>query len=170
MNRSFHRPLIPAALALAALSLGLPSAHAAKPALTIQQRIDALLKRRINPEPLPVELPNPFQMSASGNLDVAENPAKEDADKNLNQALAASAGTPTPNSAQVLAECASHLKIGGIAVVNGQTQIAINNVLRKEGDVVMAEWNNSLVQLVVVRFLAGKIVLRYQDAETTLKF
>lgn len=169
MNRSRHRPLILVAVALAAVSLGLPVAHAAKQTLTIQQRIDALLKRRLNPEPLPVELPNPFQMSATGNSDAAEGAAKEETDK-LHQTIAASQGTPTSNSTQVLTECASHLKIGGIAVVNGQTQIAINNILRKEGDVVMAEWNNSLVQIVVVRFLAGKIVLRYQDAETTLKF
>lgn len=168
MNHSLHRSLIPAVV-LVIVVFGASSARAAKSTLTNQQRIDALLKQRLNPEPLPVDLPNPFLMSSGGNRDLAEG-ARDDTDKNSNSAPASLPAVPDQSSAFVLAECAARLKIGGIAIVNGQTQIAINNVLRKEGDIIMTEWNNSLVQLVVVRFLAGKIVLRFQDTETTLKF
>src|SRR5437868_1296145 len=56
------------------LSCGLSgsSSHTAAPSPIIQQRIDALLKHRLKPEPLPTDPPNPFQVtSGSSTRDLA---------------------------------------------------------------------------------------------------
>jgi hypothetical protein len=155
--------------------LGLPLAAAPAPAPaapagpTIQQRIDALLKRRLRPEPLPVSLPNPFQMS--GGI-VRETTAEERAAEPDGAALAnaINQGKINANPVEVLTSVSARLKIGGIIALKDQLQLVINGVPRKEGDSVAADWNGALVFVKIVRLSAGQIVLRYGEAEITMKF
>jgi hypothetical protein len=177
MSLPLRRSLILAAALRLFAPLCPAAAPAATPIPTIQQRIDALLKHRLRPEPLPVDLPNPFQVFSGGIRDfAAEGAGLKPLGKEEKGANAGAPGAnqpkalPAPTSAEVLGDCAARLKIGGIITAAGQKQIAINGVLRKEGDIIMTEWNNSLVHLRVVRFVSGQVVLRYREAEMTIKF
>lgn len=174
------RLLLAAATALLAAAPGYSAAPAAsppaKPALTLQQRIDALLKHRTRPEPLPVDPPNPFVVVSRGLRDTAAADGKSSvAVENLASAPKAGAPAAAPeflaaSSAEVLAACAVRLKIGGMIRLRDQIQLVINDVPRKEGDFIAAVWNNSIVQLRLVRLVPGQLVLRFEEAEVTLKF
>jgi hypothetical protein len=162
-------------LIISAGVLGLPLAGAPAPAPAtpaspmIQQRIDALLKRRLRPEPLPVNLPNPFQMS--GGI-VREASPEERAAEPDGAALAnaINQGKINANPIEVLTSVSAKLKIGGIIALKDQLQLVINGVPRKEGDSVAADWNGALVFVKIARLSAGQIVLRYGEAEITMKF
>jgi hypothetical protein len=161
-----------------ALSLSLVGAPAPAPAPatpagpTIQQRIDALLKRRLRPEPLPVSLPNPFQMSGgivreASAEDIAARAGEPDG---ATLANAINQGKINANPVEVLATVSSRFKLGGIIAMKDQLQLVINGVPRKEGDSVAADWNGALVFVKIVRLSAGQLVLRYGEAEITMKF
>lgn len=162
---------------------GIASAHpclaAATPSSTsIQQRIDALLKHRLKPEPLPVNPPNPFQMI--GGASKREGGAEETSAKPSAREDAPPAAAPAADNvakelagsgaSEVLITCASRLKLGGVIILKDQIQIVVNGVPRKEGDTVAAEWNNAIVYLKISKLLPGQLVLRYGEAEATLKF
>ena len=66
--------------------------------------------------------------------------------------------------------CATRLKLGGVIVLREQIQIVVNGVPRKEGDLIAAEWNNTIINLRISRLLPGYMVLRYGEAEATVKF
>jgi hypothetical protein len=144
---------------------------------TIQHRIDALLKHRLRPEPLPVELPNPFLLYSGGIHDFKED---DGSSKPVVKAENTTEGGPNggavvkplsaPSNVETLMDCVARLKAGGSVVINGQTYLAINGVLRKAGDIILSDWNNLLVKIQVVRIVPGHAVFRYQDAETTLKY
>src|SRR5262249_14769429 len=120
--RPLMKPLLRTSLIVFAGALGLPraatpapapAAAAPTPSATIQQRIDALLKRRLRPEPLPVNLPNPFQMS--GGI-VREGAAEELAARAGEQDGAALAnainqGKINANPIEVLTSVSARLKI-----------------------------------------------------------
>jgi hypothetical protein len=150
-------------LGVAALS----AANAAEPAAAsrpVQQRIDALLKRRLRPEPLPVNPPNPFQLSGGAVRsitleEISTLPA-------ANQAKIPAAAT----NLEVLAGIVARLKVGGIIALKDQIQVVVNGVPRREGDSITVEWNKVLVSVKLIRLLPGQIVLRYADAEITIKF
>jgi hypothetical protein len=170
---------------LLTLALGAPrfaqaaaSSPASSSAPTLQQRIDALLKFRLKPEPLPVNPPNPFQMtggakreSGAGPEDVAAKPATQEEIAAAATAVGESAAKELAgNASEVLITCASRLKLGGVIILKDQIQIVVNGVPRKEGDTVAADWNNTIVYLKVAKLLPGQLVLRYGEAEATLKF
>jgi hypothetical protein len=151
---------------------------AEQPSAALQQRIDALLKHRLKPDALPINPPNPFQMtgvakreSTSSEDASARAALREDAAalvngvaENQSKELAAS------QQSEVLISCATHLKLGGVIILKDQLQIVVNGVPRKEGDAIVADWNNTMVQLKIVRLLPGQMVLRYGEAEATVKF
>jgi hypothetical protein len=152
-------------LLLAAL-LAPARADAAPRPGTIQQRIDALLKHRLKPEPLPVDAPNPFLLVSRESRDSATGGADSQA---ATDKLAASE-PPVSSEAEILVDCATRLRVGGIIVINGQTQVVINGVRLKEGDPVASDWNNAPIYLRLIRLLPGHIVLRLGDTEMTRKF
>lgn len=176
------RPPLPLPRAFAALLtatlLGAASLHAAgTPSPQIQQRIDALLKRRLTPVALPIDLPNPFQVITGG----PSAPAPDDAISKFPTAeeVAAgisasgetkSSGSAGPSNVDVLSAIVSRLKFGGIIVLKDQTKVVINGVPRREGDMMPADWNNAVVYLKVVKLLPDQVVLRYVDVDATLKF
>ncbi len=152
--------------------------NATLPSPTVQQRIDALLKHRLKPEPLPVTPPNPFQTQGTARLstdELASKPAV--ADEGPTPATGPGTSDPTQpretpgaSHSEVLIGCAQRLKLGGIIVLKEQIQIVVNGVPRKEGDMIAADWNNTIVYLRIARLLPGHMVLRYGDAEATMKF
>lgn len=176
MNRLPHRMLYVAAGLLLAAMLCLPPAEAAQPSAVIQRQIDALLKSRLRPEPLPVDPPNPFRVISGRAPDRAGDRAgstftvKPEDDARANRPALDPAGElAAASSAEVLTSCAAQLKIGGI-MLKGQIHVVINNVPRREGDAITAHWNNSTVTLRVVRIEPGLVVLRLGDAEISRRF
>jgi hypothetical protein len=153
------------------------AADSTPPSPKIQQRIDALLKHRLRPQALPVNPPNPFQVTGGVRRESA-------ADESVSKPPVASepvvSSPPTGElqpkdlanvtAAEVLIACATRLKLGGVIILKEQLQIVVNGTPRKEGDVVAADWNGSIVYLRIARLLPGQLVLRYDEAEATLKF
>jgi hypothetical protein len=169
--------IILAGLLLAAALPGSAAPGAAPSGPTIQERLDALLKHRIKPEPLPVDLPNPFLVFSGGIRESgAENASsrlaagKETGAGTAGSDATAPAALAPPTTTEILSDCTARLKIGGIIIVNGQAQISINGILRKEGDLIAVEWNHTTIPVRLVRFVSGQVVFRYRDAEMTVKF
>lgn len=146
-----------------------PPAKKAEPApIPIAQQIDALLKRRLRPEPLPLDLPNPFALPGS-------NGRREGQPALVEPVTAPRVANPNEEArvatnADILAECASKLRIGGVMRVQGRAQLVINDAPRREGDSLIVSWNNTKVSLLVVQILADQVVLRYNDADISLRF
>ncbi len=161
------------ALVVAAASTGRTLAQTER----TQQRIDTLLKRRLKPDPLPVSLPNPFQVvsgTASRKADGSEAetaPPEGDAGNPGNSAIA-----PPPeessvdSSKEALARYAAKLKIGGLVRLNGQPQLIINDSPRKEGDFIIVEHKDAVTYVQIVRIAPGALTLRLNEAVQTIKF
>jgi hypothetical protein len=162
-----------------ATHLGL-AAPAAAPASTakaptqserIQLRIDALLKRRLKPEPLPVVLPNPFAVVSGGTNGVRLDGTDDDgADGVVVETPAKPTEPPPTTSAEALARGAAKLRIGGMVRLKDQLQIIINDSPRKVGDTVVLDRNNAMTYLQIVRIAPGEVTLRLNDATQTIKF
>lgn len=140
----------------------------------IRQRIDALLKRRQQPEPLPAEAPNPFALQA--NVPAVSNLGRE-------SAPAAGTGEPAPvivaqsddefatsNTAELLARFASRLRITGMIRLKDQVHIIINETPWKEGDYLIINQGRRIFRLQVMRIQIGQLTLRLEDAELMLRF
>lgn len=169
------REMLILAAGLLAAAAGYSAAPASSSAPTIQQRIDALLKHRTRPEPLPVDPPNPFVSRGIRESVMASSAPKATVSVESLANVAPAGTNPSPeflaaSSADVLAACAVRLKIGGVIRLRDQTQVVINDIPRKEGDFIAAVWSNSVVQLRLVRVVPGELVLRFEDAVITLKF
>jgi hypothetical protein len=172
----FHFRAFGAGFALAAISV-VSYAAVPTPSPTFQQRIDALLKQRLRPEPLPIDPPNPFQLITGGVRDVslegaAVKPAtKPSSEPNGDQVAAYTSGdVGGASSAEVLAGCVARLKIGGMIRIRDQIQIVVNDIPRKEGDVIVVDWNKSSIHLRVVNIQPSQLTLRYGDADVILKY
>lgn len=167
-----HASGTPPALAKAAPAAASPAGPAvAAPredgvSAPLQQQIDALLKHRLRPEPLALDLPNPFATTGSG---VREKPVSSIEIVSAVDTAADRPAIPASN-AEVLAACAAKLKIGGVIRMKDQIQVVINDAARKEGDVIAMNWNNSPVQLRIVRLMPDRFLLRFLDAEMVLKY
>jgi hypothetical protein len=164
--------------ALLAATLAWPSGQTTTAvSAPLQQKIDALLKPRLKPEPLPVNPPNPFQMIGGMKREAAsEEPARsaamrDDVVASLAPAAdGASKEVIASQQSEILITCATRLKLGGVIILKDQIQIVVNGVPRREGDTVAADWNNTIVYLKIVRLLPGTMVLRYGESEATVKF
>jgi hypothetical protein len=148
-------------------SFHLEASTTAEPFGPIRQRIDALLKRRIQPEPLPVNLPNPFQMNGSVIRTSPPDPTAA-TEKGVSPPAVIPAAVEDP--IKVLRAVASRLKIGGVIVSADNRHIVINGVSRMAGESIPAEWNNALISVQIVRLESTQLVLRYADAEFTVRF
>jgi hypothetical protein len=171
------RLFLAAALATLAgtASAGAAAAPAAPPAPTLQQQIEALLKHRMRPEPLPVDPPNPFVLTTKGGREtVATDTTPKPAAPEPAGVTAGGVTQPTELLAtspeEILAAVAVRLKIGGMLRRNDQVNLMINDVFRKEGDFISTVWNGSPVHIRIVRILPAQLILRLDNAEVTLKF
>lgn len=172
--------------ALLVVAVGSSSARAASappaPSAKVQQRIDTLLKRRLKPEALPIDVPNPFQVITGGPSLAREAPPETITMKNAAgeeipadpnaPAVAAAPGASTvvPTSLEVLSTVLPRLKIGGVIALKDQLKVVVNGVPRREGEMIPADWNNTVIYLKIVRLLPTQIVFRYGDTEMPLKF
>jgi hypothetical protein len=164
--------LIAAGVLAAHLPGAVPASVAPAPQpVPIARQIDALLKRRLRPEPLPLDLPNPFALPGPGRRDPTPAPALEPIGLLTPPAQAnPDVEARVATNAEVLAECAARLKVGGIMRVQGRAQLVINDVPRKEGDAIIVPWGSSKIQLTLVSILPEQVVVRYHDAELALRF
>lgn len=173
-----------AGLVLAAAFLPAPARGAAASPM-LRAQIDALLKARQWPEPLPIDPPSPFVVindsarnllaatpgrppvaSASAGVRTGDEPRP--ADSIRTPAPAADAVQLT--AAEILGNTAARLKLGGVMQLKDQMQIVVNDLPRREGDFVTVLWNNATYGLRIVRVQPGLLVLRYEGAEMTLRF
>lgn len=163
-----------AAALLAAPAKAPGPARAPSPAIV--QRIDALLRHRLRPEALPIDPPNPFSVTGGGIRDSAIEGGRVRSSM-IVEPLSNSGGNLNPDreavpasNADVLAGCVRALRIGGVIQMKDQTQVVINDAPRKEGDYLTVQWNNAPVHLRLVRITRELFVVRYQDAELTLRY
>lgn len=178
MIRRLHPIVAVATLLLSHVAVIAAAPPADTATRNLQQRIDALLKQRLKPEPLPVTPPNPFQVTGGAKRETSPDDAPPRAAPPAERGGAASVTTAegpakdlaNVNPSEVLIACATKLKLGGVLILKEQLQIVVNGTPRKEGDVIPADWNNSIIYLRVARLLPGQLVLRYGEAEVTMKF
>lgn len=167
-----------------ALVAGLFAAEAARVGMddsaVIRQRIDALLKRRQKPEPLPVDPPNPFVQVSGGTAAVtaaAPGPGREPAVSGFSPATT----VPPPatrtdeeagsaSTTELLARVASRLRITGAIRLKDQLHVIINDNPWKEGDTLVINQGARIIRLQVLRIQPGQLTLRLEEAELVLKF
>ncbi len=156
------------ALPFAAVLPGAP--RVASPPMPIAKQIDALLKNRLRPEPLPIDPPNPFVLPNSRR----DTPSITPGDAAANASGGARANpneVARPATAgEILADCAAHLRIGGLMRTKDQVQLVINDLPRKEGDVMTVPWNGTRIQITIAVILPEQVILRYNDARLAVRF
>ncbi len=151
----------------------LAATPAAAKSAQIRQQIDALLKRRQRPEPLPPEPPSPFALVAvvpggpGQSRDVAATPVEESLPVAVNSP--AVEGEPR-STAELLARLAARLRITGIIRLKDQVNIIINDSPWKEGDYLIINHAGSVVRLQILRIMHGQLTLRLDEAEMVLRF
>ncbi|HEY1108096.1 MAG TPA: hypothetical protein VGE76_05680, partial [Opitutaceae bacterium] len=72
--------------------------------------------------------------------------------------------------AEILADCASRLRVGGTIRLKDQVQIVINDTPRKQGDLLIVPYQSTRIPIEITRLLADRVILRYLDAEIAVKF
>ncbi len=182
MNLPSFRPLLLTAgvLLLAAPAGAAPASSKAAPKKAvdryerIQERIDALIKNRLKPDPLPAILPNPFQLSEA--FPLTENPrtpggpTDHSSDPAAHETKPPVDAPPTGSDAEILAYYAATLRISGTVELNGRPQLVINQSPYKEGDLILLRHKDANVYLRVVHIAPGELTLGYKAVEQILKF
>ncbi len=119
-----------------------------------QARIDTLLKPRLNPTPLPDEMPNPFTLPGAA---PAPGPT---------QPVAPAAADDT----EILARLVAQLKVAGFVQVGDVPRIIINQLSYKEGDILaIREPADGVRYLRVKRIDPPYVTLELNGAEQTIK-
>jgi len=158
--------------ALAGVLLAAPAKPSPGESALIRQRIDALLKKRQKPEPLPAEPPNPFALAsalAGGPAPTRETPQAGEQPAAAIEIGSADESAPA-STAELLARFSSRLRITGIIRLKGQVHVIINDSPWKEGDYMILNQGTGIIRLQVMRIQPGQLTLRLEDAELVLKF
>lgn len=126
-----------------------------------EERIKLLVGRRLDPQPLPRSLPNPFyrgvETSELATLDVTTPDVPE-----------AAPAAPDITDADTLARLAPTLRISGLVSLSGVPHVAINSLLCKVGDVIPVSGRDVPVFLQVRRIAPHEITLGLNEAELTI--
>ncbi|MBL9214767.1 MAG: hypothetical protein JNG83_04750 [Opitutaceae bacterium] len=157
-------------LVLAALLAGLLSGAAGADTFDrTKARIDALLAARVNPEPLPAKLMNPFQLSGTTPAGTGiERPSGPELNPGGPEVPAVPVSDTPTSDAEILAYYSRSLKITGQVFVNGQAHLVINQSPYKEGDLVrIRSKDGSTFFFKIVRIAPNELTLRY-DEETLI--
>ncbi len=170
MNRPRRQfPLIVACLfALLGCSASFAQPKEPKPVDPFERtrtRIEQLLKARLNPEPLPAALPNPFVLPAS--LTALEDdlaPAKP----NTPAAPVAQPVEPGSDS-EILANFAATLRISGSVQVDGNLNFIINRILYKEGDILLMDKRDPKSIVRILRILPTALTLGFGEATQVIR-
>lgn len=139
-----------------------------------QERIDALVKRRLNPPALPADLPNPFQLAGGAKRpdgSDAETPDGSDPAAHPARPNDPPAGElpPVGTDAEALARYIARLKITGTVLLNGRVHLIINQSTYKEGDYIFLNNKDASLYLQVVRLAPDELVLGFNQAVQTVK-
>lgn len=126
-----------------------------------EERIKLLVGRRLDPQPLPRTLPNPFYRGV-------ETSELETLDVTVPEAPETAPAAPDITDADTLARLAPTLRISGLVSVNGVPHVAINSLLCKVGDVIPVGGRDVPVFLQVRRIAPHEITLGLHDAELTI--
>lgn len=123
-----------------------------------EERIQVLVGRRLNPPPLPAEMPNPFyqgvELSELATLPEPETPLVPDA--------------PDITDADTLARIVPTLRITGLVIRNQQPHLTINSVSCKPGDIIAIPGRATPLFIQVRRIADGQLTLGLNDAEVTI--
>jgi hypothetical protein len=131
-----------------------------------QEQINALFKRRLKPEPLPADLPNPFVLpgGAKGpDVKAPEGEGTTHPDKPPEGDL------PPGSDAEALARLVAKLKISGIVQLNGRLHLIINQSPYKEGDLILLGTKDAATYLQVIRITPNELTLGLNQAVQTIK-
>lgn len=120
-------------------------------------RIAELVGRRLNPQPLPASLPNPFYRGVEPSELAAPEPAPE---------LAPAA--PDISDADTLARLAPTLRISGLVTRDHKPHLIINSVVCKVGDVFPISGQGAPVFIQVRKIAHDSFTLGLNDAELTI--
>ncbi len=155
----------------AAVAPAAPATKASTQAARTKERIDALVNRRLNPAPLPADLPNPFLLGVGvrkpGGSDVGSPDGSEVA---AHPTKPPEGELPPPSSdAEALALYAAKLKIGGTLQINGQFQLLVNESAYKEGDLIFLDKKDAVIYLQIVHLSPTELTLGFKDAVLTVR-
>jgi hypothetical protein len=160
--------LLSAATVLAAPASGVPAPKKSTDRFErTKEHIDALLKNRLKPEPLPAVLPNPFQLAEAAPTNTSPTPGNEPTG---HEAVVPVEAAPPGSDAEFLALYAATLKISGTVLLNGRLQLIINQSSYKEGDVIVLHNKETNIYLKIVHIVPGELTLGYNGVEQTVKF
>lgn len=125
-----------------------------------RSRISALLDLRLNPAPLPANLPNPFYQPPAEVLAEEIAPASDP-----HQAVPE---TGDLSDEDVLRKYAGTLQIGGIIIRNDVLHLTINNLISKVGDIITVGTKERPIYLKLVGLTANDFTLALNDATLTV--
>lgn len=126
-----------------------------------EERVKLLVGRRLDPQPLPASLPNPFyrgvEPSDLQELAINAPPAVDE--------------PPAPDitDADTLARIAPTLRITGLVTLNGVPHVAVNGSVCKVGDVIPIPGRENPLFIQVRAIGAHDITLGLHDAELTIQ-
>lgn len=130
-----------------------------------KEHIDALLKQRLKPVPLPAVLPNPFQSSGT----VPTGPGSGGLSSPDQVVVPVEPEKPLTDDDEILAHYAAALKISGQMMVNGLPHLIINSSPYKEGGNILVKGRDDTVYyLKVIRIAPDELTLGYNAAVFTL--
>ncbi|MFZ5497144.1 MAG: hypothetical protein ACOZE5_17630 [Verrucomicrobiota bacterium] len=122
-------------------------------------RIKALVGRRLEPQPLPASLPNPFYRG----VEPAELPTLVEP-----QAEPVIPAPPDISDADTLARLVPTLRITGLVTRNQQLHVTINSIGCKAGDFIPIPGKEHPVFIQVRRITNTDLTLGLNDAELTI--
>ena len=132
-----------------------------------KEHIDALLKLRLKPVPLPAVLPNPFQSSGT----VPATPVTGGPGPGTDQppTTPPEPEKPLTDDDEILAHYAATLKISGQMMVNGLPHLIINSSPYKEGGLILVKGkDDTTFYLKVIRIAPNELTLGYNAVQLTL--
>jgi hypothetical protein len=125
----------------------------ARYALT-EKRIADLVGRRLNPQPLPAALPNPFYAG----VELSELAAPEPEPELLPD-------SPDISDADTLAKIAPTLRFTGLVTRDRQLHVIINSIVCKAGDVIPISGRDTPIFIQVRKIAPDTVTLGLNEAE-----
>ena len=140
-----------------------------------KQHIDALLKRRLNPDPLPALLPNPFQLSdETPSVNSTRTPPGPPSDQTVTTVVAKvdppADYLPPGSDEELLARYLPTLRVSGTGQQNGRAYVIINSSPYREGDVITITNKSQKLYFQILRIATSEITIGYNEATQILKF
>jgi len=171
ISRRFHPGLAASLALLLAVTASAQKKDPAPTALTdalkkvsgrydrTEARIQLIVGRRLDPQPLPASLPNPFYRGVE--------PSELETLPEATQGELAPAA-PDISDADTLARVAPTLRITGLVLLNQQLHVTINSTTCKAGDVIAVGGKDTPIFIQVRHVTNNQLTLALNDAELTI--